>query len=163
MEHGLSGEYIKYASVEVHFISENVREESRDAEGRCIKFRPEREADASALFTSDGTDGLKSLRVLSGAVADRAGNTNDATETFQWTLDTRLPTVTLSGRRKIDITCSLIEFSLSSDNPVRSMQGTTSTKTRRPSHALDMSYDEENAISTDSADVPSDTQKLHGL
>ena len=42
------------------------------------------------------------------------------------------------------------------------MQGTTSTNKKTQS-CPDMSYDEGTAISTDSVDVPSDTQKLHGL
>ena len=120
MEHGLSGEYIKFASVEVHFtFSENVTrfEESHViAEGGVVSnFVQNGNMMYSALFTSDGTDGLKSLRVLSGAVADRAGNTNDATETFQWTLDTTLPTVTLStleGNSGFHSSALSLEFSL---------------------------------------------------
>jgi hypothetical protein len=137
--------------------------------------------DAVLNFTGkQGDSETLTVQVLSDSFTDMAGNANNVSVSYQWQHGTERSSESFLESREffatIGVTVGIVVtgsiaymvFRSSSsiskvDNPVRSMQGTTSTKTRRPSHALDMSYDEENAISTDSADVPSDTQKLHGL
>ena len=102
MEHGLSGEYIKFASVEVYFtFSENVTrfEESYViAEGGVVSNFVQNGNMMYSHYLRQMVLMVLNLRVLSGAKLI-AGNTNDQLK-HSMVVDTTLPTVTLSTLRK---------------------------------------------------------------
>jgi large repetitive protein len=126
-KNGHSGAYLNSPSLEFHLsFSENaIRfEESYVIAygGDVSDFSHVGNMMYSTTFTSDGSDGQKSLSVLPGAVSDAAENTNNSSETFEWTLDTTSPTVTIStseGNSGFHSSALSLEFSLSfSENVV---------------------------------------------
>ncbi len=120
--------------------------------------------------------------VAASLFQDLATNENLESETFEWTYDTTSPDSSfndfVSSEKGIAIIAAcavvavvvvvgiavMIKGASASKTTLNTLSSSnSSSKTRRPSHALDMSYDEENAISNDSVDVPSSVQQLHDL
>ena len=120
--------------------------------------------------------------VAASLFQDLATNENVESETFEWTYDTTSPDSSfndfVSSEKGIAIIAAcavvavvivvgiavMIKGASASKTTLNTLSSSnSSSKTRRPSHALDMSYDEENAISNDSVDVPSSVQQLHDL
>ena len=120
--------------------------------------------------------------VAASLFQDLATNENVESETFEWTYDTTSPDSSfndfVSSEKGIAIIAAcavvavvivvgiavMIKGASASKTTLNTLSSSnSSSKTRRPSHALDMSYDEENVISNDSVDVPSSVQQLHDL